>query len=163
METLFIDLDGTLADFDTQAISIFGCLPHEAEERLGEATFWNTLRDFRDSDGNGFFLSLKPLDDALYMFETVKHLSPVILTGCPRGGWAEAQKVEWADRYFPKTKVITCKATDKILHMQQGDILIDDREKHRAKWENAGGIWITHRNAANSLATLFAIKPDWRL
>ena len=33
----------------------------------------------------------------------------------------------------------------------------DDRAHHRAKWENAGGTFVTHKNAERSLAALRTI------
>ena len=35
-----------------------------------------------------------------------------------------------------------------------GDILIDDWEKHKDAWVNAGGIWITHTSAKDTIEQL---------
>ncbi len=45
-------------------------------------------------------------------------------------------------------------ARDKRLHMTTGDILVDDTLKHRHLWEDAGGIFIHHTSAAETLAEL---------
>jgi hypothetical protein len=39
-------------------------------------------------------------------------------------------------------------AVEKCLHAKPGDVLIDDWEKYRQLWVNAGGHWITQRGAA---------------
>jgi hypothetical protein len=43
------------------------------------------------------------------------------------------------------------------MHAQPGDILIDDSEKYRNSWIQAGGIWMTHRSADGTIATLDAM------
>jgi 5'(3')-deoxyribonucleotidase len=158
---LFLDCDGVLADFDKLATEILGMNPHDFEARYKAKEFWRQLRHWRSPEGNGFFRSLPLMVDAMELFEAVRHLNPVILTGCPFGDWAPKQKLEWAEEHFPGTRMITCAAKDKILHMAPEDVLIDDREKHMARWVDAGGTWITHTSAATSLAELRALRPHW--
>jgi len=100
--------------------------------------------------------------DALTLYEGVKHLRPIILTGMPKGGWADIQKRRWAAAHFPNVKVITCLSAKKAQYCQPGDILIDDTPKHRSKWIAAGGVWIDHADAATSLEALWAHRPDLR-
>ena len=85
---------------------------------------------------------------------------PTILTGLPLGTWAAPQKVAWAERHFPGTPIITCMARDKVRYMTPGDVLVDDREDHRDKWEDAGGLFVHHRNAVQSLDELAATFPS---
>ena len=79
--------------------------------------------------------ALPEMPDARLLFDAVKHLKPTILTGLPLGSWAAPQKVEWAAKHFPGVPIITCMARDKHKHMKPGDVLVDDREKHRAAYE----------------------------
>lgn len=160
---IFLDNDGVLAAFDELASEIFGMNPPDFEAEHGSKVFWRTLRNYKSSDGLGFFESLPLMPDAHILFEGVRHLDPIILTGCPFGNWAPEQKIRWGKKHFPDTKMITCMAKEKCLHMEPGDVLIDDREKHRSKWEEAGGIWITHTSAENSLEQLRQLKPEWFL
>jgi hypothetical protein len=51
-------------------------------------------------------------------------------------------------------------ARDKHLHMHPGDVLVDDREKHRAAYEDAGVVFVHHRNAEDSLRQLAKIFPS---
>lgn len=146
---IFLDADGVLADFDKAAEKIFGMPPKQAQHQLGMGRFWKRLHDAPQ-----FFASLDLMPDARLLFDAVADRSPVILTGCPLGGWAEPQKRAWAARHFPATPIITCMARDKVRHMQPGDILIDDTLTHRALWEQAGGIFVHHTSALSSLARL---------
>ena len=82
------------------------------------------------------------------LFDAVEHLKPTILTGLPIGKWAAPQKIDWAAEHFPGVPIITCMARDKHKHMQPGDVLVDDRENHRAAYEAAGVVFIHHKNAA---------------
>jgi len=149
MPTLFLDCDGVLADFDKGAARILGMAPGVYERRFGLKRFWAALASAPD-----FFATLEPLPDARELFEAVRHLDPVILTGLPRGSWAEPQKRRWAERHFPGVEVITTSAALKREHCRPGDALVDDRDKYRHLWEGAGGIFIHHRNAAESIAEL---------
>ena len=45
-------------------------------------------------------------------------------------------------------------ARDKRDHAERGDILVDDQLRHRERWEETGGLFIHHRNAADTLAEL---------
>ena len=56
--------------------------------------------------------------------------------------------------------IITCMARDKHKHMHRGDVLVDDRENHRAAYEAAGVVFIHHRNAEDSLRQLAQIFPS---
>jgi hypothetical protein len=51
-------------------------------------------------------------------------------------------------------------ARDKHKHMTGKDVLVDDRADHRAKWKDAGGTFIHHKNARASLAQLAEIYPS---
>lgn len=149
MPTIFLDCDGVLADFDNGATRIFGMHPREYERRFGLKRFWSELASAPD-----FFNTLDPLPDAMELFEAVRHLDPVILTGLPRGNWAEPQKRRWAERHFPGVEVITTTAALKREHCNPGDALVDDRDKYRHLWEGAGGVFIHHESAAASIGKL---------
>jgi 5'(3')-deoxyribonucleotidase len=100
------------------------------------------------------------MPDARTLFDAVKHLKPTILTGLPMGGWSAPQKVEWATEHFPGVPIVTCLARDKHLHMERSDVLVDDREKHRALYESEGVVFVHHRNAEDSLRQLARIFPS---
>ena len=151
---LFLDCDGVLADFDAGARKVLGMSVPAFEARHGKREFWRRLARAKD-----FYATLPEMPDARELFDAVKHLKPTILTGLPLGNWAAPQKVRWAAEHFPGVPIITCMARDKYRHMKPGDVLVDDREDHRGKWEDAGGVFIHHRSARESLAVLAEIYP----
>ena len=155
---LFLDCDGVLADFDSGARRVLGMSPREFEKRHSIREFWKRIAGAPD-----FYGTLPQMPDAQLLFEAVKHLDPIILTGLPLGNWAAPQKVRWAAKNFPGTHIITCMARDKYRHMTGSDVLVDDREDHRGKWEDAGGTFVHHRNARESLEQLAGIYPSVKL
>jgi len=152
---LFLDADGVLADFDLGVRRLLGMRPKEFIAKHGRGTFWKRL-----ARAGNFYGSLPEMPDARLLFDAVKHLQPTILTGLPMGNWAAAQKVEWAAEHFPGLPIITCMARDKHKHMHPGDVLVDDREKHRQAYEAAGVVFIHHRKAEDSLRLLAKIYPS---
>jgi hypothetical protein len=149
MPQLFLDCDGVLADFDAGAAAILGAPPKAFQAKHGLGAFWKRLASAPD-----FFASLAPLPDARELYDAVRHLGPIILTGLPQGTWAEPQKRAWAERHFPGVPVITTRAALKHEHSHPGDVLIDDRPNHRHLWEGAGGVFILHTSARQSVAAL---------
>ena len=152
---LFLDADGVLADFDEGAKRLLGMTPRDYEAEHGRGAFWKRLANARD-----FYGTLPQMPDAQLLFEGVSHLQPTILTGLPLGNWAAPQKVKWAAEHFPGVPIVTCMARDKHKHMKPGDVLVDDRENHRAAYEAAGVLFVHHRNARDSLAQLAKIFPS---
>ncbi len=148
---LFLDCDGVLADFDKRAAEILGMNSREYETQKGAKDFWKRIYSTPD-----FFLSLDKMPDAEELVDATRHLNPIILTGKPQGGWAEAQKLAWRDKHFPDLDMIVCLSKDKYIHMhdEKDNILIDDWTKHKHVWEEAGGYFIHHTSAADSIRQL---------
>ena len=142
------DADGTISSQDLAS-------HEEFIAKHGRGTFWKRL-----AKAKNFYGTLPKMPDADLLFGAVKHLEPAILTGLPLGSWAAPQKVEWAAENFPGVPIITCMARDKHKHMHPGDVLVDDREKHRAAYEEAGVVFVHHRNAEDSLRQLAMIFPS---
>lgn len=138
-----------MADFDTLASEVFGLPPRKAEAELGANRFWVDLQAYED-----FYFKLPLMPDAMELYEAVKHLDHGILTGLPQGDWAEPQKRRWGGKHFPDTKMICCPSKDKWLHMQPGDVIVDDWPKYKELWEEAGGIFVLHTSAKDSIAKL---------
>jgi hypothetical protein len=152
---LFLDCSGVLADHEAGAAELLGVPAREFAKNFGLEEFWRRIADHPNFYGA---LPLKP--DARELFEAVRHLDPIILTGCPRGNWAGPQKVKWAAQHFPGTRIITCLAVDKSRHAQEGDVLVDDMLRYRHLWERVGGVFVHHRSAAATMAELLNVAPE---
>lgn len=151
---LYLDCDGVLADFDRGAAALLGMPPRAFERRHGLGRFWARLAKAPD-----FYFSLPLLEGAEALFEAVRHLDPIILTGLPQGNWAADQKVRWAAKHFPGTPIIATMARDKRKHAKPGDVLVDDQLRHAHLWEEMGGVFIHHRSVPETLERLGEYFP----
>tara|TARA_Y100000310_G_C20604716_1_gene774912 strand:+ start:39 stop:1502 length:1464 start_codon:yes stop_codon:yes gene_type:complete len=141
---LFLDLDGVLADFDLGWEKYTGAPP----PRKKGAEEWAA---FMAAGGSR---DLPPMPGYLIIAKLLnKYPTSHILSGTPRDPHRETsayQKREWCQRHLGLTpeRVITCMSYDKPKYAwacrEQGvvPILVDDREKARKGWEEAGGIFI---------------------
>ena len=154
---LFLDLDGVLADFDRGVLDLLGMSADAYEAKHSKKDFWFRIRRAED-----FYATLPEMPDARALFDAVKHLDPVILTGLPIGNWAAPQKERWVAEHFPGTPIITTMARDKHKHMDEGDVLVDDRLNHRATYEEAGMVFVHHTSAKASVAALREWFPSVR-
>jgi hypothetical protein len=156
--SVFVDLDGVLADFDAGVKAVLGKLPDE----LPPPVLWKRLATTPD-----FYDRLKWLPDGRELWDFVKSFKPVILTGLPRGAWAEPQKRRWCARELGQdVPVITCLSKEKAIAARpatrEGTIplLIDDRLKLQVAWETEGGVFILHTSAKASIEALQALQRD---
>ena len=156
---VFLYSDGVLADFDTLAGEILG-MPSREFERVkhngNSGPMWEELYKFED-----FFFHLPKMPDADELVQGVREMGfePIVLTGIPSkegSDWAIGQKIRWYEKHFPDLQVICCKSKDKLLHMlpDRHNVLIDDWTQHQRKWEDAGGTFIVHTSAEQSLKEL---------
>lgn len=157
MTTLYLDMDGVVADFDEYAFRTLGVppsagiYPDDIWEKLAE-----NKRIYRD-------LIKTPYADDL-VAECVdlalsKEYDLRFLTAVPKANdikWAFYDKVIWAQNFFPDIPVFFGPfSKDKWRHCLAGDILIDDRASNIDEWRAAGGIAIHHKNIK---ATLFELN-----
>lgn len=135
---LFLDCDGVLADFDGAFAQLNGYAPRDFHARL------------------------PLLPDAKFLYEAVKHLRPIILTGSPKQGWADDMKRRWAAVHFPGVPLIPCMSARKNEFCFPGDVLVDDRDTYLSEWVSSGGVYIRHVSAAASIPQILAVFGDLR-
>jgi len=149
---LFLDLDGVLVDFDAGVLGATGKTPAE----LGDRGMWPVL-----ARTPGFYEHLPWMADGRDLWDFAKAHRPVIVTGLPLGKWAEPQKRAWCHRELgSEVPVICCLSREKgkhaaaLLGPDEVMVLVDDRLKVQAGWEDAGGKFVLHTSAADSIAAL---------
>lgn len=149
MTQVFCDLDGVLVDFEGGFLRNFGF----AHNSVSEPEMWKYIisheRHWHD---------LPMMPDAKVLWNFIKPLNPIILTGCPRSGYeaADRGKREWVSTMLgPEVPVITCLSKNKPQYMlSEGDILIDDLEKNFKRWNDANGLAVLHTSAEDSISQL---------
>lgn len=149
---VYVDLDGTLANFDAGHQRAFGRIPDKQKDDVD----WEAVRSIPD-----FYLNLQPMVDTAQLWVFLKPWRPIILTGIPMAvPEAGRNKRAWVHKWLgSEVPVICCRSKEKWMHADPGDILIDDWEKHRVLWEKQGGRWITHTSAASSIEQFKAMIP----
>jgi len=156
MTTLYLDMDGVVADFDEYAARTLGVppsagiYPDEVWYKLA-----NNQRLYRDLIKTPYADQL--VDECIDLAAT-KEYDLLFLTAVPKGNdvkWAFYDKVLWAQNYFPGIPVhFGPFSKNKWQHCQPGDILIDDRLSNIEEWKVAGGIAIHHTNIEATLYQL---------
>jgi 5'(3')-deoxyribonucleotidase len=147
MNTIYIDMDGVVADFN-------GFI----SEKLGRSVNW-TDKDITKQEwqfllelGNIYY-KLPLMRDATKLVGYCSNITPKynveFLTALPSKTTmpeAAPDKTQWIKKYFPLYKVnFGPFSTDKWKWCNPGDILIDDRHSNISDWCNKGnGIAILH-------------------
>eukprot|EP00906_Rhabdomonas_costata_P024355 RCo035023 len=152
---LFCDLDGVLTDFDKKVVEICGDRP----ERLPQKAMWKALFHVGRGQPNGFYDQLEWIPGGPELWQAIRHLNPVILSGLPLGNWAAPQKRKWCARELgPTVQVITCMAAEKGRYCQPGDVLIDDKpQRILTQWKARGGRVVLHSALEPTLEELRAL------
>jgi len=154
MRTIYLDMDGVVADFDTFVSNLL-------ERPIG----WNDSKQDLTNEEWGklasvdrLYYQLPLMPDATKLVAYVKSLSTrfnvQFLTAVPRRTTmpsARDDKQAWVDKYFPGMKMdIGPYSHDKQKWCRPGDILVDDRPSNIEEWNAAGGIAIYHLGDVNA-------------
>lgn len=144
---MFVDMDSTVADFEGHYEAHFGYRP----EKAADAVDWALVRSVP-----GFYRTMPPMPDLPQLWARIERYNPILLSGVPDDvPEATADKQAWRVMNLGRhVEIRCCRSREKYLHCRPGDINIDDWEKYRHLWVKAGGIWITHVHAAQTIATL---------
>jgi hypothetical protein len=137
--TLFIDSDGVFANFDQHVLDLFGKTPNA----LGDAELWRLANSTEN-----FWSDMPLMPGAREFFDAIKHVNPIVLTGCPKSDYDRAAKakVAWWKRNFDHDNVITCLSKEKATYMKaEGDWLVDDMTKNCKRWAAAKGYAIRYK------------------
>jgi 5'(3')-deoxyribonucleotidase len=156
MKTLYLDMDGVVADFDEYAARTLGVPPSSG---IYPEEVWYKL-----ASNERLYRELKktPYADELVRkcvrLCLEKNYEYAFLTAVPKGNdvkWAFYDKVVWAQKYFPGIPVMFGPySKDKHVHCKSGDILIDDRKSNIEEWTAAGGIVIHHTDFETTIKLL---------
>jgi hypothetical protein len=162
MNTLYLDMDGVVADFDAAAERFIG-RPRTTPDDRWRQEDWQRIRMYQH-----WFLDLPKTAQADQIVTTARKFRDqlgwqlLFLTAIPRGNdfpWAFYDKIKWASCFYPDIPVhFGPYSDDKAAHYSTGDILVDDRLTNCEQWRAAGGEAIRARDldlAHRELEALF--------
>lgn len=148
MPTIYIDMDGVLADFNAKAREVLGATEADSDQAAQVGRWprekWETLKEIYH-----FYRILPKTPFADRLMELARRYRDElgwklhILTAIPSGNdvpQAFQDKIEWIQEYYPDVEVhFGPYSRDKASHCQPGDILVDDRYDNCESWTKAGG------------------------
>lgn len=138
--TIYLDLDGVMADFDGHFPALFGT-DHRV---IPEEEMWRTINAYP-----AYFRGMPIFAGAKAFFHSISWMNPIILTACPWSNYQDVarQKRGWVREHLSSTCQIlpVMGGRNKPLFMHSpGDILIDDYKRNIAAWEDEGGVGLLH-------------------
>jgi len=162
MKTIFLDMDGVVADFNAYAKELVG---YTAPGKRYPPKDWDKIkvnprlyRELPVIEGSEFFV------ERVRQLANENELSLKFLSAVPRQndvGWVFWDKIEWCKTYFPGIPVwFGPYSRDKHVHCVDADILIDDREDNIQDWTQVGGVGILHTDFITSIRELEHILVD---
>jgi 5'(3')-deoxyribonucleotidase len=151
MSTIYLDMDGVVADFDRAVQAILGG-DTRVDQRYPESE-WAKLRGHQR-----IYQDLPLCVDANFLVNGVRALAKeqglrvLFLTAVPKDNdfpWAFVDKIAWAQRYFPDIPVwFGPYSEDKQIRSRPDDVLIDDRVSNITQWRDQGGYAILYQGQA---------------
>jgi len=141
--TIYLDMDGVIADFDKRFTELAGMGPREYEDSFGTEKFW----DFIDNKhGVKFWTGIEWMPEGQKLYNFVKQFDHKLLSAPSRNDASKIGKRMWAKKNTPGTQLILAAAVNKQNYADKSNILIDDREKNIQQWKDAGGIGILFKS-----------------
>lgn len=150
--TVYVDMDGVLADFDKAFYEISGL----NTDTTSDEQLWSKI----ESHGKvRFFAELPwmPGSEDMWRFITNNFLHVKILsaTGRDANGQAAKGKTMWLRHHLPHLKesdiILVPNKHKKRHYSKPGDIIIDDTPVVIQEWIHKGGIGILHKSAADTI------------
>jgi len=148
--TVFLDVDGVLADWCHAACKVLGIHRQQAIDATGQqfvdraSELWSVLTE----DAYSIYSNLPVLDNAHYLYDfCLANFNEVFfLTATPFTAAGEVMrgKMTWLERFTGDKRIalktIICPTEAKQYCAAPDRILVDDREKALKGWRAQGGI-----------------------
>lgn len=157
--TIFLDVDGVVADFDAFIYENLGSsFKNESDET--DAEMWNFIKSVPH-----FYSQLPRMDGAHELVNFARSLAQKVefLTAIPRKveiPTAESDKRVWLACHFGSDIPVRIGpySRDKWLHCSPGDILVDDRADNIHEWiHNGNGFGVLHKSTSMTKTILKSV------
>lgn len=148
--TIYLDMDGVIADFNKRFKQLTGKIPKDFEQKFGTDKFWEVI----DKDGVKFWVGIPWTEDGKELYNFVKQYKHNLLSAPSKNNTSRLGKRLWRKNNTPESKLILSPADKKQNYAAPSHILIDDREKTINQWIAKGGIGILHKNTQDTIKQL---------
>lgn len=135
---LFVDMDGVLTDWMKQYKAFDGPEFGEGEEP-----------DMSVTDNFNFWFSMAWLEGGKELWDSIKHLNPVILSSPGLSSFAVEGKQSWARENLGENVQVTL-TPNKDEYADGRSILMDDMEKNINPWNEREGLGILYNGSPSS-------------
>lgn len=172
IETLYLDMDGVVADFDRNLLN-FGVTDnrhdfiHRPKETWTEVEVDLDRRVCEAMAHRDFWWSIPPMQDAYDLWGFTRHLNVAFLTAAPRmpdhRQRVTDEKRAWVQSKFgpfPKERIHVCLRSEKKHLAAPGRVLVDDMPINCEEWRAAGGVAIRHINAEDTINQIKELMYD---
>lgn len=156
--TVYVDMDGVLADFDK---GFFNISAGKTAENMADPEMWKIIGDYGKVK---FFSELPwmPGGQELWKFVTDNFLSVKILSACGRGSDVDKEtptgKSIWLRHHLNHLSIddiiFVTNKHKKRHYSKPGDIIIDDTPVVIDEWVKKGGIGILHKDSTETISVL---------
>ena len=155
--TVYVDMDGVIADFDKGIENITGKRP----DVLTKDDMWKAI----ERHGRvRFFADLPWMDggEEMWMFIVNNFLNVKILTALGKQDLVDGKNTKgkraWLQRNIPSLSdsdiIMVANKHKKRHYSKSGDIIIDDREVVVDEWNKNGGIGLLYKTASETIERL---------
>lgn len=133
---IYLDMDGVIADWDRSAEELLG----QPIDSVSKSQLWKRI----DAEGFKFWADLKPFPYAEKFVNELRRIDEVVICSSPSLDVKSVSgKLRWLQKFFGSRNFRNYVFTpQKHLLGKDGNILIDDREKHVEGFNQNGGFGI---------------------
>ena len=161
--TIYLDMDGVIADFDQRFMDVSGMTPNEYKDKFGMKKFWDLIDE---ENKVKFWTGIPLMPGAKELVDYISQYDYEILTAPSIRKQSRIGKTVWLRKIhpdlFPNTPKINFKpAKEKHqikTNLTKTDILIDDKVSTIDTWNSSGGTGILYTSANNAIQQLKKLK-----
>lgn len=155
IDTIYLDLDGVICDFEGRYIDLFNEMPGVSRERKEFSKNWT---DFVTGENFAKLEYWPGAELLLNHIQTIPNVEVKILTSSGGHKYHEevkAQKMKWLkDHGIDYDAIVVPGRRKKAAYATPTSILIDDTADVIDAFSDEGGIGILHKNAINTVKLL---------
>ena len=155
IDTIYLDMDGVLCDFEGRYIELFREMPGASRDRKEFSKNWT---DFVLGENFSTLEHWPGANELLDFVRTIPNVTIKILTssgGHKYHDQVKEQKIRWlCNQGIPYEAIVVAGRSKKAAYATPTSILIDDTVDVIDRFNEEGGIGILHKNASNTIKLL---------